>query len=158
MPPAILLPYIDTPSASPSLIACAARLGHVLVSPSFDLTILPSYCNYSILCPPSSSPSVDEVTAWLDSGADRVILPSRAFEQAAATLPASRLVQSFVLGEETHKEYAGMVLLRTREPLSARAITAFQKEFAGEVLFWDESSPPHGGMQQGGMQGDDGCR
>ncbi|KZO93721.1 histidine biosynthesis trifunctional-protein [Calocera viscosa TUFC12733] len=140
MAPPIILPYVDT--HEPEVLAAAARLGQLLVPPSFDLSLLPPSCGYTILASSSfSTPSVDQVTAWLDGGADRVVLPSPAFDEAAAVLPAGRLVQSFILGQETHKDYAALVLLRTREPLPAQAIKAFQQDFAGEVLLWDESRP-----------------
>ncbi|KZT62193.1 histidine biosynthesis trifunctional-protein [Calocera cornea HHB12733] len=142
MAPPILLPYVDTPSPEPALLAAAARLGHVLVPTSFDLTLLPPSCAYTILYTSPTAPSLDQITAWLDSGAERIILPCPAFDDAYASLPAGRLVQSFILGQETHKDYAALVLMRATEALPQQAIKAFQQAYAGEVLLWDESGTP----------------
>ncbi|OCH94143.1 histidine biosynthesis trifunctional-protein [Obba rivulosa] len=142
----VFLPLLDG-SADDALVQALARIGPVLV-PASLIPSLPQHAPRYILLDDSSA-TAEQITSWLDHGAEKVILPLAFASRIIGTLPPDRLLLLLDVGnvsavsEKTRNGVSG-VLIKT-PALDVDFIASVSRFFSGSaihVLPADTSAPP----------------
>lgn len=85
-----LLPLLDR--AEDDLLDALARIGPVVIPALQKTSQLPHLPSYYIYANHETSADLEEVTAWLDEGAEKVIVPLPWAKELIGIIPANRLV------------------------------------------------------------------
>ncbi|KAH9951621.1 histidine biosynthesis trifunctional-protein [Amylocystis lapponica] len=134
----VFLPLLDD-REDPALLDALARIGPIILPPSaLDLTPLPDAATRYLLLDNDSSCSLDEIAAWLDHGADKVILPLACAKEAIGIFPADRLLLLLDVANVsavTDKIRSGVsgVLIKT-PTLSIDFLDAVSRFFSGSAV------------------------
>lgn len=145
----VFLPLLDA-NADSTLVEALARIGPVLVPASLihSAPSLPPHTSRYILLDGSSS-TADQITSWLDQGAEKVILPLASAKDIIGTLPADRLLLLLDVGNvsavsDKIRNGVSGVLIKT-PALDVDFIASVSRFFAGSaihVLPTDTTAPP----------------
>ncbi|EMD40761.1 hypothetical protein CERSUDRAFT_111346 [Gelatoporia subvermispora B] len=139
----VFLPLLDS-SADSALVGALTRIGPVLVSASDAGLSLPRHASRYILDDISSS--ADQITSWLDQGADKVILPLASAKDVIGSLPADRLLLLLDVGNVSavsDKIRSGVsgVLIKTPS-LDVDFISSVSRFFSGSTIHVLPASAP----------------
>ncbi|EPT03752.1 hypothetical protein FOMPIDRAFT_1115473 [Fomitopsis schrenkii] len=142
----VFLPLLDG-SADDALALALARIGPVIIAAAQDTpTALPEHASRYVLF---DNGSLDEATAALNQGADKVVLPLAQAKQAIGLLPADRLVLLLDVANvsavsDTVRNGISGVLIKT-PAVDIDLVSSVSRFFTGStihVLSADTNSPP----------------
>ncbi|KAL6309674.1 histidine biosynthesis trifunctional-protein [Sparassis latifolia] len=135
----VFVPLLEPAAADSALLRALIRIAPIIVPASTaSTTPLPGNAKRLILLDHDSPPNLDEITSWLDGGAEKVIVPLAYAKEVIEALPADRLLLLFDVGSvsavsDTVRNGVSGVLIKSPS-LDVDFVTSVSRFFSGSAI------------------------